>query len=223
MSLTSPPIVTSKSKPGVPADVARSELEARIRDMQQRAIFQRKLVGACCLATAFALALGFVAVADFFLEIALPYRTAWFVGLVMSLSAAIFLGWRRWIASYTLSQAAVDAEAQLEQLGQRLRTTLDYDQPDRHPAAASPMLVAALHRESHQVAERADWDEAIDRRPLVKAIALAVAVACVWIVAFIGSPEFQLPPPARSCCRSNTRRSLTRRRRRPFVRVSRSR
>ncbi len=192
MPLETRPVPASKSSKSVPADVARRELEARIRDMQQRAVFQRKLVGACCLATAFAFALSIVAVADFFLELQIAYRTAWFVGLLMCVSAAIFLGWRRWIASYTLSQAAVDAEAQLEQLGQRLRTTLDYDQPGRHPAAASPVLVAALHRESHQMAERADWDEAIDSRPLVKAISLAVAVACVWIVAFIGSPEFRI-------------------------------
>lgn len=192
MSLTTPPTLTAKSTKSVPADVARRELEARIRDMQQRAILQRKLVGVCCLATACALALSIVAVADFFLELQLPFRTAWFVGLVMISSAAMFLGWKRWIVGYTLSQAAVDAESQLEQLGQRLRTTLDYDQPGRHPAAASPVLVAALHRESHQVAERADWDEAIDSRPLVKAISLAVAVTCVWIVAFIGSPEFRI-------------------------------
>ncbi len=192
MSLTSPPIVASKSKQSVPADVAQRELEARIRDMQQRAILQRKFVGACCLATAFALALSIVAVADFFLELQLAYRTAWFVGLLMSSSAAIFLGWKRWIASYTLSQAAVDAEAQLEQLGQRLRTTLDYDQPNRHPAAASPVLVAALHRESHQVAERADWDGAVDSRPLMKAITMAAAVACVWLFGLIASPEFRI-------------------------------
>ena len=192
MSLTTPASPASKLTKSVPADVARCELEARIRDLQQRAILQRKLVGACCLATGCALALSIVAVSDFFLEIALPYRTAWFVGLLMVSSAAIFLGWKRWIASYTLSQAAVDAERQLEQLGQRLRTTLDYDQPDRHPAAASPVLVAALQRESHQVAERTDWDGAIDGRPLVKAFSMAAVVACVGIVGLMASPEFRI-------------------------------
>ena len=192
MSLTTPPTLTAKSTKSVPADVARRELEARIRDMQQRSILQRKLVGVCCLAAGCAVALSIVAVADFFLELELAYRTAWLVGLLMISGAAIFLGWKRWIAGYTLSQAAVDAEAQLAQLGQRLRTTLDYDQPDRHPAAASPVLVAALHRESHQVAERADWDGAIDGRPLVKAFLVAAAVMCVWVVALIGSPEFRI-------------------------------
>ncbi len=192
MSLTTPSTPVSKLTKSVPADVARRELEARIRDMQQRAILQRKLVGLCCLAIGCALALSIVAVADFLLELEFAYRTGWFAGLVMMASAAIYLGWKSWIANYTLSRAAVDAEAQLEQLGQRLRTTLDYDQPDRHPAAASPLLVAALHRESHQVAERADWDGAIDGRPLVKAFLVAAAVACVWIVALIGSPEFRI-------------------------------
>ena len=141
MSLITPPTLASNSTKSVPANVARRELEARIRDMQQRAILQRKLVGLCCLASGCAAALSIVAVADFFLQLELAYRTGWFAGLVMMASAAIYLGWKSWIANYTLSQAAVDAERQLEQLGQRLRTTLDYDQPDRHPAAASPVLV----------------------------------------------------------------------------------
>ncbi len=192
MSLVTPPTLAVISTNCVPADIARRELEARIRDTQQRAIVQRKLVGVCCLAAGCAVALIVVAVADFFLELDLAYRTAWFVGLLMTSTTAVFLGWKRWIVGYTLSQAAVDAEAQLVQLGQRLRTTLDYDRPDRRPAEASPALVAALHRESHQVAERADWDEVIDGRPLIKAIFVAAAVACGWIVGLIGWPEFRI-------------------------------
>lgn len=138
------------------------------------------------------LGLSIVAFADFVIELALPFRTAWFVGLLLSSSAAIFLSWKRWVVRYTMSHAAVDAEAQLEQLGQRLRTTLDYDQPDRNPAAASPVLVTALHRESHQVSERVDWDGAVDRWPLAAAIMLTVAVTSVWIASLISSPEFRI-------------------------------
>ncbi len=192
MSIVTPPAAAPKLTKSVPADFARRELEARIRETRRSAVLQRKLVGVCCVAVAFAAALGVVAVADYFLELDLAYRTAWLVGVTVIVSAGVYLGWKRWIASYTLSQAAVDAEAQFEQLGQRLRTTLDYDQPDRHPAQASPALVAALHSESYQVVQKTDWDEVIDSRPLIQAFFVVAAVACGWIVALIGWPDFRI-------------------------------
>ncbi len=191
MSIATPPSAASKLTKSVPADVAHRELEARIRETRQRAVRQRKLIGVCCVAAAFALAVGVVAVADYFLELGLPFRTAWLVGVMLIASAAVHLGWKRWIASYTLSQAAVEAESQFEQLGQRLRTTLDYDQTERRPAQASPALVAALHRESYHVVQKTDWDEVIDGRPLMQAVLVAAVVASGWIIALIGWPEFR--------------------------------
>lgn len=193
MSIALPPTQAPKStKNKVSAEVARHELDSRLRDTRQRAVRQRQLIGAASVASACAAATGAAAVADYFGELSFGLRATWAMGVVVLAVTAIVLGWKRWIASYTLSQAAVDAEAQLEQLGQRLRTTLDYEEPERRPAAASPALVAALHSESYQVAQTVEWDEVINTRPLVAAIGMAAMIACMWMAALATSSEFRI-------------------------------
>ena len=193
MSIASPPNLAPKStKNKVSAEVARRELDARLRDTRQRAVRHRQLIGLASITSACAVAFGAVAVADYFWELALAGRATWAIGVVLAALMALGFGWKRWIASYTLSQAAIDAEGQLEQLGQRLRTTLDYEEPERRPAAASPALVAALHSESYQVAQTVEWDDVIDSRPLVAAVSAAAMIACMWMAALATSSEFRI-------------------------------
>ena len=193
MSLASPPTLAPKTPNNkVSAEVARRELDARLRDTRQRAVRQRQLIGAASIASACAVAFGVVAVADYFWELTLAARATLAITVAIAAVTAIVFGWKRWIASYTLSQAAADAEAQVERLGQRLRTTLDYEEPERRPAAASPALLAALHSESYQVAQTVEWKDVIDRRPLVAAVSAAAMIACVWMAALATSSEFRI-------------------------------
>jgi hypothetical protein len=150
------------------------------------------MIGVAGIGSACAVAVAVIAFADYFLELPLAVRAGWAVGLLIVAATAMALGWKRWIASYTLSRAAVDVEAQLEQFGQRLRTTLDYDQPDRRPAAASPALLTALHRESFQVSQTVEWDDVLDTRPLAAAVGAAALIACAWIAALAVSGEFRI-------------------------------
>ena len=119
-------------------------------------------VGMICLALC--------ATADLFLELATVWRAAWVMGVAVVLTAVIAMGCRRWIVAYTLSDTAADAERRLRQFGQRLRTTLDYDQQIPEPAAASPSLLASLHNDTRKLAEETEWSDAVDSRPLFRSL-----------------------------------------------------
>jgi hypothetical protein len=173
-------------------DLAVRELEDRLRETQQAVVRQRLTAGACWIATVLALAVGAIAVVDYFVELTLVWRMAW---LATALAVATFVavrGWRRWIAEYTLSRAAADAEGHVKQFGQRLRTTLDYEHPQPRPAEASAALLTALQNDTYQVVKQANWDDVVDGRPAFKAFAAAAVVAFGWGVVLLLSGEFRI-------------------------------
>jgi chemotaxis protein histidine kinase CheA len=191
MSIASPPRL-KPSRPAIDPAAARQQLDEQLRLTRERAIRQRIATAVCRLMVLAALALGVIAVADYFLELATTWRALGLLAILVGFIAASIRAWRQ-ISAYSLTQAARDAEARAAQFGQRLRTTLDYDdEPRAHPAHASTGLLEALHTETYQVAQQADWDAMVDGRPLLKAVMLGAGCAVVWFVALLVSPEFRL-------------------------------
>jgi hypothetical protein len=192
MSIASPPRVQA-SRPPIDPDVARRQLDEQLRLTRQRAVQQRAATVICQSLLLAALALGAIAVADYFLEIATLWRALALLPVFTGTLAIALESWKEKVSSYSLTQAARDAEARAAQFGQRLRTTLDYDDaPKAHPAHASTGLLEALHTETYQVAQQADWDAMVDGRPLLKAVLLGACCAVIWFVALLVSPEFRL-------------------------------
>jgi hypothetical protein len=186
------PAAPAKKPVGVRQEVAFRELEDRLRETQQAVVRQRLTAGLFWIGTAVALFVVLMALADYFAELATVWRAIALIGALGAVASAGVLGWRRWIAPYTLSRAAADAEGHVAQFGQRLRTTLDYDRQDPRPALASPMLLTALQNDTFQMAKKANWDDVVDARPVFTGFAAGAFVAFVWGVAFVASGDFRI-------------------------------
>jgi hypothetical protein len=191
MSIMNPPAVDNTRRIQTPLNDAASALQDRLRVTRSRLIYQRWAVGICLILSAAAVGLAESATADYFLELSRAWRAAFLICLGIVSATSAFLVWRRWIAPYTLHDAAADAESRLSEFGQRLRTTLDYDQQLPRPAAASPSLLSALHQQTFHVSEQAEWDDAIDRRPLWKSVFLGFVITGIWVFALLAVPEFR--------------------------------
>lgn len=192
MSTAMPPIINSPSSLGGQAEAAVRELQQRLHSTRLSQISQRIGIGVCSLLAIGAVCLAVSATADWILELATVWRAAWLVGSVTTAATVAIISWQRWVAAYTLSDTAIDAEQRLSQFGQRLRTTLDYEQQVPPPAAASPSLLNSLHTETRKLAEQTEWSDAVDRRPLVRTVLVASAVALGWMAALILVPEFRI-------------------------------
>ncbi|MFN0054736.1 MAG: DUF4175 family protein [Planctomycetales bacterium] len=175
----------------IPPEVAADELEQHLQEARQRTLALRGAALAMSVATGILVALGGMAAVDYWLELAAGWRLAWLVVVGLAGAAAAVVGWRQWIAQYSLARAAADAERRQGRFGQRLRTTLDYRSPESQPAPASPGLLAALHRETHQVSEQTDWNDVVDGRPTFKSFLGSAVVGCLWVLLLVASPEFR--------------------------------
>ena len=192
MSTINPSTLGDSAKIDVQGETALRELRRRLTATRRNLLSNRLGI---CLASAFsivAVCLAGIAVADFFFEIPFTWRAAWIGAVVLAISVIAAIVWKRWIASYTLSKTAVDAERRLSQFGQRLRTTLDYEQNDPQPATASPSLLHSLHAQTSKLARETEWTDAIDSRPLMATLFGAAAIAVAWISALTAFPEFRI-------------------------------
>ena len=92
---------------------------------------------------------------------------------------------------YTEPQAAVDAEQQFPELGQRLRTVLQYADPAREPVPASPGLLRALVRQTDAFAAALDFRRLIPW-PVFERRAIGLVFATIiGIWALLASPALR--------------------------------
>ncbi|RPI81984.1 MAG: hypothetical protein EHM42_09985, partial [Planctomycetaceae bacterium] len=129
-----------------------SRLTERLQFTRQRIVRTRWLTGSCCLGLVAILAVASLALIDYFAELPFGVRTLGLTGLAAVVSAGLFWLFHRFISGVTLSKTAAVTEQQIAQFGQRLRTTLDYEQRRPVPAQASPQLLSAMHRQTARVA-----------------------------------------------------------------------
>lgn len=185
----STPVARGSTELSVEPFAAR--LTERLQDTRQQIVRTRWYAGAGWLGLFAILAIATLAAVDYFAELPFVLRALGFTGLFAALAAGLCLIHRRLIWPLTLSKAAAETEARVDQFGQRLRTTLDYHQLRPAPARASPKLLAAMHRQTAQLAQRVDWDTIVDRRPATLAFAaVALALASFCIVAIV-VPEYR--------------------------------
>lgn len=191
MSVMTPPPVNAKPQRVSPEEAVR-ELQERLQETRQRLVTQRTWIGICLIAAGFAVGIFLSAVADYLWELSTSLRATWLLGCVASAGIIALLVRKHWINAYTLSNTAADTEQRLSQFGQRLRTTLDYEQQTPQPAAASPSLLKALHVETQRVSTKVEWDEVIDPNPLWRAAGVGFVIAAAWFIALLAAPEFRI-------------------------------
>ena len=91
-----------------------------------------------------------------------PSCAAW--GLLAMVALAVFLHFRirhQWNSD----QAAAEVEAHFHELGQRLRTVVEYAEPRRAPVPASPGLIRALGRDTDKRTAGLDFRKLVPWAP----------------------------------------------------------
>ncbi len=190
MSIMTP--AAPRNQVAAPRNVAVQELQDRLRDTQSSVVRHRLTAGLLWMGLGLILAMAIAATADYFAEIATPWRAFWLTGVLTVLTIAGVRGWRRSIAPYTLSRAAADAEVLMAQFGQRLRTTLDYEQQVPRPAEASGSLLSALQKDTWRMAQKTNWNDVVDARPVFVAFTASALVALCVSIPLLGSGDFRI-------------------------------
>ena len=107
---------------------------------------------------------------------------------VLGLSVALYLQFRR---PYSSRQAAADAEAKFPQLGQRLRTVLQYADPGSETAPASPGLLKALGRETDRRSTAIDFRKLIPWPLFERSAVGLILTAIALLIALLASPSIR--------------------------------
>jgi len=76
--------------------------------------------------------------------------------------------------------------------GQRLRTTVDYQDPERRPSRAEPQLVRALEDDTYSLSQQADFSVVVDSRPMLAGVGIVAVLAMAWLVTLVMSPEWRI-------------------------------
>ena len=186
----------TQAAPGLRASVSGTaavrELETRLRNTQQSVVRQRTTAGLLALGALLTLALAAMATVDYFAELSVIWRAVWMLSTLAAVVAAGLAGWKRFVAPYSLARAAADAEGHVAGFGQRLRTTLDYEQQNPAPAQADKTLLAALQRDTFEVARKTNWDEVVDVRPVFLTFSAAAVVALALGIALVSLGDYRV-------------------------------
>lgn len=174
-----------------PADAGR-RIAQRV-DETRRQVVRVRFVTRCLLALAAGLTLGgLLTWCDYRLE--LPW-VARLCGLAAVATATVVFARRglpQWTGAYRLEDAVSDVERRLAQFGQRLRTTVDYQDPERRPSRAEPRLVRALEDDTYSLSQQADFTVVVDSRPMLVGVGIAAALGVAWLLTLVMNPEWRI-------------------------------
>ena len=185
----SSPVVTGSSEHSAKS-LIRAVTE-RLQQTRARVLRIRRMT-ALGLAAMLAIAvLASLAWGDYVLELPFGVRAGALAALLAALGGSLWWFRSRSLALLTLARTAVETESHIGEFGQRLRTTLDYDQRQSEPAAASPRLLAALQQETADVAARVDWEAAVDDRPALLGLGGAALALLAWGLPLALVPEYR--------------------------------
>ncbi len=157
---------------------ALGKLEATRRDLRRSSIW----VGLATLLLAELLLGAVFVLADWMWVLPAAVRA---LGLPAMVALAVILHFRA-RRQYTRDQAAADVEAHFPELGQRLRTVVEYAEPTRHPVAASPGLLKALGRDTDRRTARLDFGKLVpwrtfERRAVVSFVAVLFGLVALFM------------------------------------------
>lgn len=167
---------------------SRSEVVEKLTHARWTVVWQRALTHAIWLAALLFIFLSTVTLLDYFLVLSTGLRAA---AGVCALAAIIGVGIRltRQRNGYDEQDVAAEVEDQFPEYGQRLRTSLDYSEPDVKTAPASPEMVAALHVDTQKRTQFSEFTEVTRTWPLVRAALSIVVLLGIGVASLIRQPE----------------------------------
>ncbi|HKI20578.1 MAG TPA: hypothetical protein VKA15_22000, partial [Isosphaeraceae bacterium] len=112
------------------------------------------------------------------------------LGLLAMVAVAVILHFRAH-RRYSRDQAAAEAEAHFPELGQRLRTVVDYAEPSGEAVPASPGLLRALGRDTDHRTAGLDFRKLIPWAAFERRAVVLFLAASFGIVALFVSPGLQ--------------------------------
>ena len=167
------------------------QLTARLSRTQQRLLHVRWFTAVCSAMAAAVFGLALLAAADDYGELRLGLRAPGLFALVALVLSRLTAVRRRIREETTLGGAAAETEQRVAQFGQRLRTTLDYEQQNPAPAQASQQLLTAMHRQTLKLSRDVEWDDVVRTGPAFAAIGIAAVVIVAWLTALAVSPDYR--------------------------------
>lgn len=173
-----------------PPDAGRRIAE-RI-EAARRSVERTRRATRCLLALATGLTLCGVATwADYRWELAWVQRAIALAAVGVATVVFARRGLPQWTGAYRLEDAAAAVERRLEQFGQRLRTTIDYQREVSRPARADAKLLRALEDDTYALSEHADFRVVVDNRPVLAGVAAVGALGLAWLTGLTINPEWR--------------------------------
>ncbi len=175
-------ITLDREAPALAAEIpgVLGKLEATRRDLRGYRIW---LALASLLLTELALAAALI-LADWIWVLPATVRG---LGL-MAMAALLFLPFFRRRPRYGRDQAAAEVEAYFPELGQRLRTVVEYASPGTRPIPASPGLVRALGRDTDHRSAGLDFQKLVPWARFERRVVVLCLAVVFGIVALFASP-----------------------------------
>jgi len=165
-------------------------------DRVRTAVLRIRIVqGICCGVFVAGCALVSLAAADYTWELAWDARAIW-LAVTMGLALTVVaVGVVRPMLWWSRPRTAKELEAQFPQLGQRVRTVVQFSGHDPQKVmeeGVKPTLVTALEEETDLQAQPLDLREIVPRRQAIIAAALAVAPVVAFVALLLLGWEWRL-------------------------------
>jgi hypothetical protein len=155
----------------------------------------RALLRTRCLLTA-ALAVlvlaGLLAAADWQWVLGTSARAGGLLVIALAACALLGFGWLAAARMFGRREAAVEVEAAFPHLGQCVRTTLDYAEPDTDPIPAAPQLVQALTADTEGRTRLLDFGRLVPWHSLRWVAAGLATLVTLFVVLLVVSPEARI-------------------------------
>jgi hypothetical protein len=174
--------------PRGPAAGLVPRLEATRADM--RALLRTRSLLTAAL-TVLVLA-GLLAAADWQWVLGVSGRAGGLLVITIAACALLGFGWLAAGRKFGRREAAVELEAAFLDLGQRVRTTLDYAEPDADPIPAAPQLVQALADDTEGRTHLLDFGRLVPWHSLRRITAGLAALVALFVVLLVVSPEARI-------------------------------
>ncbi len=182
------PASRSPSRPVVvPAPGTHHQQLDRLKNQERQ---RRFVIGVLALMSSLAVLIGLIATADFYLELAPSLRLLLWGGSLVAIATVcvLFRGW--------LSFDSIDAVCQTEnacpELGQRLRTSHDYQHHPDSVSAADPELLGALEAQTQEQVLRRPMAPLGKSWPIGALAGFCLIAGCFWLMLFVISPSWRV-------------------------------